>query len=156
MTRSFAEVNGVETTLIVAQPERAVSTVKPVIGDEAERREKGQEKLKRKENRRVAGRLRLRESTAQRFSSIPFISLYLDVNCLVCRMSPEREGRNYDRRTKVKMAIPPPSRSRRAIGRMLSSANSSMERLRRGGFGTIPPSGWLMVKKPGCGLTLIC
>jgi len=76
MTRSFTEVNGVATTLIVAQPERAVSTVKPVIGDEAERREKGQEKLKRKENRRVVGRLRLRESTAQRFSSIPFIYRY--------------------------------------------------------------------------------
>src|SRR5208337_4369739 len=73
MTRSFAEVDGVETTLIMAQRERAVSTVKRMIGDEAERREKGQEELKRKENRRAVRRLRLRASSAQRFSSIPYI-----------------------------------------------------------------------------------
>src|SRR5271157_3869802 len=73
MTRSFAEVDGVETTLIMAQRERAVSTVKRMIGDEAERREKGQEELKRKENRRAVRRLRLRASSAQRFSSTHFI-----------------------------------------------------------------------------------
>jgi len=73
MTRSFAEVDGVETTLIMAQRERAVSTVKRMIGDEAERREKGQEELKRKENRRAVRRLRLRASSAQRFSSTPFV-----------------------------------------------------------------------------------
>jgi hypothetical protein len=75
MTRSFAEVDGVETTLIVAQRERAVSTVKRMIEDGGKRREKGQEELKRKENRRVVRRLRIRESTAQRFSSIPFVCL---------------------------------------------------------------------------------
>ena len=37
----------------MAQRERAVSTVKRMIGDEAERQEKAQEELKRKENRRV-------------------------------------------------------------------------------------------------------
>jgi len=76
MTRSFAEVDGVETTLIMAQRERAVSTVKRMIGDEAERREKGQEELKRKENRRAVRRLRLRASSAQRFSSKDIIYLY--------------------------------------------------------------------------------
>ena len=42
MTYSFAEVDGVETTLVVAQRERPVSTLKRMVGDEAERREKGQ------------------------------------------------------------------------------------------------------------------
>lgn len=67
-----------ETTLIVAQRERAVSTLKRMIGDKAERREKGQEELKRKENHRAERRLRLRASSAQRFSSIPFMRQLFD------------------------------------------------------------------------------
>ena len=47
--------------------------MKRMIGDEAERREKAQEELKRKENRRAVRKLRLRASSAQRFSSIRFI-----------------------------------------------------------------------------------
>jgi len=46
-----------------------------MIGDEAERREKAQEELKRKENRRALSRLGLRASSALRFSSTPFIYL---------------------------------------------------------------------------------
>jgi len=40
MTRSFAQVNGVETTCTAARRKRAVSIVKRKIGDEGERQEK--------------------------------------------------------------------------------------------------------------------
>src|SRR5262249_30459742 len=71
MTRSVAEEKGAETALILAQQGRRVSELKRMLGEGGERLSGGSRTTG---NRRTGRRPRLRESTAERFSSITIIS----------------------------------------------------------------------------------